>query len=50
MTNFMSSPLLRGSQDLGSQFTFEEDTGALRSILNNEGKFLRINNIKLLIN
>ena len=36
MTNF-SSPELRGTQDLGDQFTFYEDSRALDSILNNEG-------------
>ena len=32
-----TSPLLREPQDLGDQFSFEEDNGALQSILNNQG-------------
>ena len=35
--SLFTSPLLRGPQDLGDQFSFEEDTGALQSILNNQG-------------
>ena len=30
-------PGLGGAQDFGDEFAFEEDSGALKSILNNEG-------------
>ena len=35
--SYKFSPSIREAQDLGEEFRFEEDTGALKSILNNQG-------------
>ena len=37
--SYKFSPGIREAQDFGEEFRFEEDTGALKSILNNQGKF-----------